>query len=71
MATNSFDFFGGILSYVILAITIFVQHKYSDKSGADLNGIISEVFLKLLIILKYYLECILLHLFNKLFHSFN
>ncbi|KAL3083025.1 hypothetical protein niasHS_010827 [Heterodera schachtii] len=41
-AANCFDFFGSNLSYVIIAIAIFVQNKYEDKVGPELNGIISE-----------------------------
>jgi hypothetical protein len=42
VATNSFDFFGGILSYIIIAIAIFVQNKYEGQMGPELNGRISE-----------------------------
>uniref|UniRef100_A0A915EC57 ATP-binding cassette sub-family D member 4 n=1 Tax=Ditylenchus dipsaci TaxID=166011 RepID=A0A915EC57_9BILA len=42
LSTNCFDYFGGTLSYVILAITIFVQRQFPDKVGPELNGIISE-----------------------------
>uniref|UniRef100_A0A7E4VCL9 ABC transporter domain-containing protein n=2 Tax=Panagrellus redivivus TaxID=6233 RepID=A0A7E4VCL9_PANRE len=41
-ATNCFDYFGGILSYIILAMAIFVQKNYADLHGSDLNGVISE-----------------------------
>lgn len=43
MATFSFDYFGSILSYLILAISIFIQQKFADKIGSELNSVISEV----------------------------
>jgi hypothetical protein len=57
VATNFFDFFGGNLSYIIIAIAIFVQNKYADKVGPELNGIISEVlgfFSLFFIIIRYF-----------------
>lgn len=48
VATNYFDYFGGNLSYMIIAIAIFVQNKYEDKVGPELNGIISEVLAEFL-----------------------
>ncbi|KAI1719722.1 ABC transporter transmembrane region 2 domain-containing protein [Ditylenchus destructor] len=42
LSTNCFDYFGSMLSYIILAITIFVQKEYPGTVGPELNGIISE-----------------------------
>lgn len=41
LATNFFDFFGSNLSYIIIAVAIFIQNKYEGKLGPELNGIIS------------------------------
>ncbi|KAH7730696.1 CBN-PMP-3 protein [Aphelenchoides avenae] len=41
LATNFFDYFGGSLSYVIIAISIFVQNNYANMTGPELNGAIS------------------------------
>lgn len=43
VATNFFDYFGGSLSYVIIAISIFVQNNYANMTGPELNGAISIV----------------------------
>lgn len=43
VSTQTIDYFGGILSYLIIAIPIFVLDSYEDVPPTELAGIISKV----------------------------
>ncbi|KAK9768087.1 hypothetical protein K7432_001534 [Basidiobolus ranarum] len=40
--TQLYSYFGSILSYIIIAIPIFITHKYDSVENADLSALISK-----------------------------
>ncbi|CAI2354226.1 unnamed protein product [Caenorhabditis sp. 36 PRJEB53466] len=40
--TNVFDYFGGILSYLIIGVPVFITHIHDDVPPAKLTGIVSK-----------------------------
>lgn len=43
VSTSFFDYFGAIISYLVLAIAIFLLDSYEDVDPVDLTGIVSRV----------------------------